>query len=95
MDPKIEKKAFLERLRGYVFNRQRAYRTTFNKDSLTDQVVLKDLARFCRANETCFHEDPRLHALIEGRREVWLRIQSHLILDSESLFKLTEGKTML
>jgi hypothetical protein len=53
--------------------------------------VLMDLARFCRANETCFHEDPRLHAVLEGRREVWLRIQQHLHLSSEDLMKLYGG----
>jgi len=41
-------------------------------------VVLKDLAKFCRANKTCFNPDPRVHANLEGRREVWLRILEHL-----------------
>jgi hypothetical protein len=40
--------------------------------------ALLDLAEFCRANESCFHEDPRMHAALEGRREVWLRIQEHI-----------------
>jgi len=50
--------------------------------------VLEDLAKFCRANESCFHEDPRVHAALEGRREVWLRIQQHLNLTDEQLFAL-------
>lgn len=37
--------------------------------------LLLDLAHFCRAYETCFHADQRVHAALEGRREVWLRIR--------------------
>ena len=55
------------------------------------QAVLIDLAKFCRADETCFHEDPRLHAVLEGRREVWLRIQRHLNLTNEQLYALYAG----
>lgn len=51
------------------------------------QVVLADLARFCRADQTTFHPDPRVHALMEGRREVWLRIKEHLDLDLEDLLR--------
>ena len=51
------------------------------------QAVLADLARFCRADQTTFHPDPRVHALMEGRREVWLRIKEHLDLDLEDLLR--------
>lgn len=71
--------------------RKRAYQFTFN-DSQSSQLVLQDLAKFCRANETTFHADPRLHAVLEGRREVWLRITQHLHLTSEQLFALYGGK---
>ena len=37
--------------------------------------ILYQLAHFCRAYETCFHTDPRVHAALEGRREVWMRIR--------------------
>jgi hypothetical protein len=53
--------------------------------------VLADLAKFCRANDTCFDPDPRVHAALEGRREVWLRIQQHLNLNAEDLFDLYNG----
>lgn len=49
------------------------------------ELILADLARFCRAEESCFHQDPRVHAVLEGRREVWLRIQEHLKLSPEEL----------
>ncbi len=45
------------------------------------EKVLADLARFCRANESTYHSDPRAHALLEGRREVFLRICEFLKID--------------
>ena len=71
--------------------RKRAYQLSFM--SPNGQQVLQDLCIFCRANETCYDDDPRRHAVLEGRREVWLRIQSHLNLTSEQLFALYTGRT--
>lgn len=51
-----------------------------------------DLARFCRADQSTFHADARVHAVLEGRREVWLRIQEHLRLSDEELFTLYNGQ---
>lgn len=81
-----------EEARGFVFNRQKAYQETFKKDVLLAQQVLSDLAKFCRAGESTFDADPRLHALKEGRREVWLRIQENLELNSEDLWKIVTRK---
>lgn len=77
-----------EKIRSVLSNRQHAYQEVFKSDSLSVQAVLKDLIRFCRANESTFHEDPRIHAVLEGRREVFLRIQKHLNLSTEDLWKL-------
>lgn len=72
--------------------RQRAYLLTFQKESQSVREVLEDLSRFCRATETTFHEDPRVHAVLEGRREVFLRIMDHIGMGSEELFeKYTKG----
>lgn len=57
------------------------------------QDVLRDLAKFCRANESAFDPDPRIHAALEGRREVWLRIQAHLNLTPAQLYELFAGRT--
>ena len=65
-------------------NKSRAYKLTFGNPAGSE--VLEDLALFCRANETCFHPDPRMHAVAEGRREVWLRIQQHLNMTPDQLF---------
>ena len=79
-----------DKLRQFIGARQYNYQKTFR--SPTGEVVLRDLARFCRANTSTFHEDARLHAVAEGRREVWLRIQSHLQLSPEDLWRLTSGE---
>lgn len=87
-----ENESYIRKAKLFVFGRQRAYLTTFDMTSETDKQVLSDLAKFCRAGESTFHPDPRVHAVLEGRREVWLRIQSHLKLDSETLWNLFERK---
>ncbi len=74
------------RMRDRLSRRKRAYQQAF--PSPLKNPVLVDLARFCRANETCFHTDPRLHAVLEGRREVFLRICQHLHLDSQQLMEI-------
>ena len=74
----------------FLRSRKRNYQLAFG--SPAGQEVMIDLAQFCRANETCFHADPRLHAVAEGRREVWLRIQQHLNLSSEQLVSIFGGR---
>ena len=69
-----------------IEQRKRAYTLTFSGPH--GDAVLEDLARFCRANESCFHPDARVHAVMEGRRETFLRIQNHLNLTEAELFAL-------
>ena len=64
--------------------KERAFQTALDKLRLRKrayegipQDVRIDLARFCRAFTTCFDADPRIHAVLEGRREVFLRMQQH------------------
>lgn len=75
-----------DRTIAFLRTRRQAYQLAFG--SPAGKAVLSDLARFCRANETCFHPDERLHAVAEGRREVFLRIQRHLNLNTQQLFDL-------
>lgn len=70
--------------------RRRAYRKIF-LGNYAAQAVLADLAPFCRANQTTFHTDARISAVLQGRHEVWLRIANHLHLTSEQLFALYNG----
>lgn len=78
-----------DKLRALFSARQQQYRQTFSGP--VAEEVLRDLAQFCRANTSTFHEDARLHAVAEGRREVWLRIQQHLRLSPDELWRLTFG----
>jgi hypothetical protein len=78
---------------NFLARRAGAYKDVFVGP--VGQIVLQDLAKFCRANETCFDLDPRIHAALEGRREVWLRIQNHLQLSPEELWKIHNPATSL
>lgn len=64
------------------------------------EIILKDLARFCRAHRSTavFSQirgtlDPLASARADGRREVFLRIVEHLHLDERFLTNLREGPT--
>lgn len=72
--------------RDFLSRRRNAYCRTFLTPFGSE--VLADLAKFCRAHESTFHADPRAHAVAEGRREVFLRIQKHLQLTDDQLWAL-------
>lgn len=72
-----------------IHDRRLAYGNVFGKpNDIAVDTVLKDLAKFCRAHESTFHKDPRVHAVLEGRREVWLRIQEYLKLNDKQIYQL-------
>ena len=77
-----------QRVREFFTMKKRAYNMTFNTGNIFSRTVLKDLSKFCRADKTTFHEDARAHAVMEGRREVWLRIQNYLQLTPDELWDL-------
>jgi hypothetical protein len=79
-----------------ILRRRSHYRAVFNNHS--GQAVLADLARFCRANNSSVMISPQTgmidtHAMAvnEGKREVWLRIQTHLNYDEAKLAALKEN----
>lgn len=78
--------SLLERAKQYLSRRRTAYVKTFMNPF--GEEVLRDLSRFCRAHSSTFHTDARAHAVAEGRREVWLRIQQHLQLSDDELWAL-------
>ena len=88
----IEK--LVEATKRYLNRRGYAYRMVFNRDNVFTEEVLKDLAWFCRAHTPTYHADPRIHAELEGRREVWLRIQNHLQFNDDELWKLYGRKDL-
>lgn len=63
---------------------KRAYQVAFNSE--VGKAVLADLAPFCRADETCVVPGDRDRTyVLEGRREVYLRIRAYLDLSPEQL----------
>lgn len=80
----------IRRTLDYLRGRKRAYQLAFHTPAGAE--VLVDLAKFCRAGTSTFDADPRVHAALEGRREVFLRITEHLSLTSEQLYALYSGK---
>ena len=75
----------IDRVMSFLRRRSQSYQHVFVGPRAEE--VLADLAKFCRATESAFHPDPRVHAVLEGRREVWLRICQHLRLDEETIWK--------
>jgi hypothetical protein len=76
------------RVRQFISRRRLAYVRTFDTQSPFAEEVLRDLARFCRANASTFHPDARVEGRLDGRREVWLRIVNHLNLTDEQLWAI-------
>lgn len=69
--------------------RRAAYAKTFNTPD--GRKVLADLKRFCRASvPTADVNNIHTTYLLEGRREVWLRIASMLQLTDEDVVQLIE-----
>lgn len=63
---------------------QRLFMDDDGTPSIDGQKVLADLRKFCRGDRSTFDADPRIHALLEGRREVFLRILAMLDMPSEA-----------
>ena len=91
----------MTRLLDRILNRRRNYRLLFldgdNRPNRAAEAVLADLRRFCRAqsstaavNPLTRSVDPLAIAMAEGRREVWNRIQAHLILSDRDITHLQE-----
>jgi hypothetical protein len=82
----------LSRTLDYLRSNKLAYVFTFRRDQPANMAVLRDLAKFCRANETAAvpGDHDRTWALI-GRREVFLHITQYMNLTPEELYDLYGG----
>lgn len=79
----------------FLRGRKRSYQLTFQLEQPANFAVMSDLAVFCRANESCVIPGDRDKTLVlEGRREVWLRITQHLNLQPEQLYELYSGRAL-
>jgi hypothetical protein len=79
-------------VKSVLVERKKAYQFTFNKEDMSNRLALQDMAKFCFAAKSTFDPDPRIHALREGRREVWLRISQYLNLTDDEIWNLTYRK---
>ncbi|MES2348481.1 MAG: hypothetical protein V4641_13040 [Pseudomonadota bacterium] len=84
--------SLVQRARDFLFRRSAAYRAVFDLSGVYTADVLADLAHFCRANRATGHTDPYVAARLDGRREVWLRIQHQLKLTDDQLWSLYGGE---
>ena len=73
----------LDAVKDFLNTRGQAYRKTFS--GVYGERVLADLSGFCRANESTFVPDPRAEGILQGRREVWIRISKHLNLSETQI----------
>jgi hypothetical protein len=78
----------VEQAKLFVSQRKAAYSRVFAIQAQDGKFVLEDLAEFCRAHSSTYDPDPRLADRLDGRREVWLRIQQHLQLTEQQLWSL-------
>ena len=88
-------RALVQSLRVRLMRRRRAgYRALFGPGdggfTPAQEAVIADLKRFCHAQTPTYSADPREHALREGRREVWLRIQHFLQLTDGQIADIKE-----
>jgi len=76
-------------VRDLLIERSQAYKQTF--DGEPSGKVMADLERFCHANTTT-HVGGDSHgtAQLEGRRQVWLRIQGYLSLSEGDIGEMVE-----
>lgn len=80
--------SILDHAREWLRSRQLAYQQLFLGHGRNTDIVLKDLAKFCRANASTFHIEHSMSDRLDGRREVWLRICHHLQLSDDQLWEL-------
>jgi predicted alpha/beta hydrolase len=73
------------------FNRRKsAYKSLFNVQNKDALVVLTDLKRFCRHNQSTFHTDTQIQAYQNGKRDVLERIIQFVNLSDEQINKIKE-----
>lgn len=74
--------------------RAQAYQRVFLRKGADTDKVLVDLAKFCRAHASTFHVQQSASDRLDGRREVWLRIQHHLQLTDDQLWTLYGNQSL-
>lgn len=70
-----------------------AYATVF--EGKHGELVLEDLIRFCRGDRSTFHENRAISDMLDGRREVLLRINDHTTLSFDELWYKIGGPNVV
>ena len=86
--------SLIERGMALLRHRSMSYRDVFLGHGRATDDVLHDLAKFCRAHESTFHTDQRVSDMLNGRREVFLRIAHNLNLSESQLWDLYGNKSI-
>lgn len=86
MEPTKAYREAAHKLKRFIFRRQAAYLDTFAGPRA--ETVLQDIANFCRACKTIYTSEERASWILEGRRQVWMRIQDQLRLTQDELWRL-------
>ena len=76
----------IEKARRFLMRRRHNYRLTFL--SPPGQEVLADLSKYCFANKSTAQPNRDLSLILQGRREVWLRIANHMNMSPDDLWRL-------
>jgi len=84
-------KAEKDLLRNQARDMKLAFTYVFGEENPANRTVMLELSRFCRGKGSTFHPDARVHALLEGRREVFLRIKDFVDLTVDELVEKYTG----
>lgn len=86
-----------EKIRQAILKKRSGYRALFKPGTVATDIVLADLAQFCRARSTpaVYSQvagtiDPMATGIMIGRLEVWHRIASNVHLSDADLYRLME-----
>jgi hypothetical protein len=74
--------------------RKKSYQSIFGKEGAIGSEAIRDLAKFCYAAKSTAVPNEHLSMVLQGRREVWLRIAEHLNLQPEELASLYGAVTV-
>lgn len=63
-----------------------AYRAL--QETTHGQIVLRDLAKTCKAASSSFDKDPHQHSYNAGKRSIWLRIQNMINIPDREVYEM-------
>ena len=71
-----------------ILKRYQAYKRKFQKGDPDADKIMADLSEFCGFLDTTFKGDEKQMLIMEGRRQVFLRIFGHTNLDGQDIHQL-------